>query len=152
MKEQSGDIPDVVTRGVIVLVLVELPLDDHHGRRLVLGLVAVRDRLMRSVSRGQDEPSRYRHDDHDVVQAHVRHVDQIHREDLVAHLNIHRIHRSRATDRGNISATIASARRTRRLYEGGNGKVLASPSRGFGSPNAGPIDGRTRAKCQGAKG
>jgi len=91
----------MVTRRVIVLVLVQLPLDDHHGRRLVLGLMAMRDRLMRSVSRSQDEPSRYRHDDHDIVQAHMRHVDQIHREDLVAHLNIHRIHRSRMTDKDN---------------------------------------------------
>ena len=45
----------------------------------MLGLAAVRDRLVLAVPRRQNESPGYRHDDHDVVQAHVRHVDQIHR-------------------------------------------------------------------------
>lgn len=81
----------MITRRVVALVLVQLPLDDHHGWRLVFGLTAVRDRLMRAVPRGQDESPWYRHDDHDIVQTHVRHVDQIHRQDLIAHLHV-RIH------------------------------------------------------------
>lgn len=90
-KTGRGGLPDVVTRRVVALILVQIPLNDHHGRGLVLGLAAVTDRLMRAVPRGQDESPRYRHDDHDVIQTHVRHVDQIHRQYLVAHLHV-RIH------------------------------------------------------------
>lgn len=84
----SEVIPDVITCRVVTLVLIQFPLDDYHGRRLVLSLAAVRNRLMWTVSRGQDEPSGYRHDNHNVVQAHVRHIHQIHRQNLVAHLHI----------------------------------------------------------------
>lgn len=52
----------------------------------MLGLATVRDWLVLAVPCRQDEPPGYRHDDHHVVQAHVRHVDQIHREDLVPDL------------------------------------------------------------------
>lgn len=87
-RNQSVIIPDVITCRVVTLVLVQFPLDDYHGRCLVLSLAAVRNQLMRTVPCGQDESPRYRHDDHDIVQAHVRHIDQIHRQDLVTHLHV----------------------------------------------------------------
>jgi len=78
----------MITCRMVTLVLVQFPLDDYHGRRLVLSLTAVRNWLMRTVPCGQDESPRYRHDDHDVVQTHVCHIDQIHRQDLVAYLHV----------------------------------------------------------------
>lgn len=78
----------MITCRVVTLVLVQFPLDDYYGRRLVLSLAAVRNRLMWTVPCGQDKPPRYRHDDHDIVQAHVRHIDQIHGQNLVAHLHV----------------------------------------------------------------
>lgn len=85
---QSEMIPDVITCRVVTLILVQFPLDDYYGRRLMLSLAAVWNRLMWTVPCGQDKPPRYRHDDHDIVQAHVRHIDQIHGQNLVAHLHV----------------------------------------------------------------
>jgi len=78
----------VITCRVVTLIFIQFPFDDYYGRCLVLSLAAVRNRLMWAVSCGQDESPRYRHDDHNVVQAHVRHIDQIHRQDLIAHLHV----------------------------------------------------------------
>ena len=71
---------------MVALIFIQLPLDHHDRRRLVLGLATVRDRLVLAVPRRQNEPPGYRHDDHDVIQAHVRHVHQIHRQNLIPDL------------------------------------------------------------------
>ncbi|OXU21167.1 hypothetical protein TSAR_004444, partial [Trichomalopsis sarcophagae] len=85
-KSERRKLPYVVAGDVIVLVLVELLLDDDHRRRLVLVLPAVRDELVRPVPYGEHQSPRYRHDDHHVVEAHVRHVHEIHRQNLIADL------------------------------------------------------------------
>lgn len=44
----------------------------------MFSLTTVRNWLVLAVSCRQDESSGYRHNDYDIVQAHVRHIDQIH--------------------------------------------------------------------------
>lgn len=76
---------------MVALVLVQFSLYHYHRWCFVLGLTTMRDSLMGTVSGRENEPPWYRHDNNDVVQAHVRHVHQIYREDLVAYLKENQI-------------------------------------------------------------
>lgn len=71
---------------VISLIFVQLPFDHDDRRCFMFRLTTVRDWLMLAVPRRQNESPWYRHDDYYVVKAHVRHIDQVHRKDLIPDL------------------------------------------------------------------
>lgn len=75
---------------LVGFIIPQIPFDDDHGRRLVFGsrLDAGRTLTLTALPLPgcQHEPPRDGHDDHNVVQTHPSHVDEVHRQNLIPNL------------------------------------------------------------------